>query len=151
MLAFYNLEMPELLTVSDMDRKHYFTVRAIKLPAMSASREQLAEANKLRKAHMAPAKVIFNSIKHEVISTITRDNEQGDEAKEFARFQNEETEKFKKERTAQERTTRRIRRDPVAAGVPSAIIESHPARAQMAIDMRKRAQELEKQEVEADE
>ena len=40
-LAFYNLEMPELLTVCDMKRQNYFSVARVELPAMSATKEQL--------------------------------------------------------------------------------------------------------------
>ena len=135
-LAFYNLEMPELLTVSDMDHKHYFTVRAVKLPAMSATREQLAEANKLRKAHMAPAKAIFNSIKHEVISTITRDNEQGEQANGLGRFHNQQMAQEEAENTERGRKLRKLQVKAAAAGIELTGTVRNPDDALEAIDRR---------------
>ncbi|HOX58995.1 MAG TPA: hypothetical protein P5205_17695 [Candidatus Paceibacterota bacterium] len=116
-LAFYNLELPELLTVSDLDRKNYFTVRAVKLPAMSATREQLAEVNELRKAHMAPAKAIFGSIKHEVLSTLVNDNEQPEEVKELGRFHNAATARAKVQDGERGRKLRKLSVRAAAAGI----------------------------------
>jgi hypothetical protein len=115
-LAFYSLEMPELLTVCDMNRQNYFSVARVELPAMSATKEQLEEVNRLRKGHMAHAKGIFGDIPHEVISTITRDNEHSEEVKELGRFHNRESERFEAERTVSERDTRRARTKAAAAG-----------------------------------
>jgi hypothetical protein len=134
--AFYNLEMPELLTVSDMGRKNYFTVRAVKLPAMSATREQLAEVNQLRKAHMAPAKAIFGNIKHEVVSTITRDNEQGADAKELGRFHNEEMAQAKAEDSARGRKLRKLQVKAATAGIELRGAVRNPDDALEAIDRR---------------
>ena len=135
-LAFYNLEMPELLTVSDMDRKNYFTVRAVKLPAMSATREQLAEANQLRKAHMAPARAIFGSIKHEVISTVTRDTEQGDQSNELGRFHNEEMARAKTQDGERGRKLRKLQAKAATAGIELAGTVRNPDDALEAIDRR---------------
>jgi hypothetical protein len=115
-LAFYSLEMPELLTVCDMNRQNYFSVARVELPAMSATKEQLEEVNRLRKGHMAHAKGIFGEIPHEVITTITRDNEHSEEVKELGRFHNQESERFEAERTVSERDTRRARTKAAAAG-----------------------------------
>jgi len=136
LLAFYNLEMPELLTVSDMDRKNYFTVRAVKLPAMTATREQLAEVNQLRKAHMAPAKAIFGNIKHEVVSTITRDNEQGEQAKELGRFHNEEMAEAKVQDSARGRKMRKLQVKAARAGIELTDAVRNPDDALEAIDRR---------------
>ena len=136
LLAFYNLEMPELLTVSDMDSKNYFTVRAVKLPAMTATREQLAEVNQLRKAHMAPAKAIFGNIKHEVVSTITRDNEQGEQAKELGRFHNEEMAEAKVQDSARGRKMRKLQVKAARAGIELTGAVRNPDDALEAIDRR---------------
>ena len=136
LLAFYNLEMPELLTVSDMDRKNYFTVRAINLPAMTATREQRAEVNQLRKAHMAPAKAIFGNIKHEVVSTITRDNEQGEQAKELGRFHNEEMAEAKVQDSARGRKMRKLQVKAARAGIELTGAVRNPDDALEAIDRR---------------
>lgn len=116
LLAFYNVEMPELLTCCDMNRQNYFSVRRVELPAMSATPEQLAEVNELRKAHMAPAKAIFGELKHEMVSTITRDNEHSAEEKALGRFHNEQAEQFKTEKNQTERRVRRARQKVLEAG-----------------------------------
>ncbi len=116
-LAFYNLEMPELLTVSNMERTSYFSVRAVQLPAMSATREQLDEVNRLRNAHMAPAKAIFSSIKHPVVSTITRDNEHGVQMQSLGKFINTQAAVAKSKDTERARKLRALRERAVCAGV----------------------------------
>jgi len=116
-LAFYNIELPELLTVCDMNRQNYFSVRRVELPAMSATREQLQEVNRLRKAHMAPAKAIFSGLKHEVVSTITRDSEQDAQSKELGRFHNQEMVQAKAESTARERKLRKLQLMAAADGI----------------------------------
>jgi hypothetical protein len=115
-LAFYNIEMPELLTVSDLKRQHYFTVARVELPAMSATREQLEEVNGLRKAHMGHAKGIFGEIQHEVVSTIARDNDHSTEEKGLGRFHNEATEAYQQEKTKTARSVNRARQKASRAG-----------------------------------
>ena len=128
-LAFYSLEMPELLTVCDMNRQNYFSVARVELPAMSATKEQLEEVNRLRKGHMAHAKGIFGEIPHEVITTITRDNDHSEDVKELGRFHNQEGERFEAERTASERDTKRARTKAAAAGFdPSRLRIKNPKR-----------------------
>jgi len=116
LLAFYNIEAPELLTCCDLNRQNYFSVKRVELPAMSATPEQLAEVNRLRAAHMAPAKAIFGELKHEVVSTITRDNEHSADEKALGRFHNEASEAFKEEKSRTERSVKRARESAVAAG-----------------------------------
>jgi hypothetical protein len=116
-LAFYNIEMPELLTVTDLNRQNWFSVKRVELPAMSATKEELAEVNRLSKAHMAHAKAIFGGLKHEVVSTITRDNELGPEEKELGRFHNEEAEKANTEKSAITRKLHKIQTEAARAGV----------------------------------
>jgi hypothetical protein len=118
-LASYNLEMPELLTVCDMNLQNYFSVTRVELPAMNATKEQLEEVNRLRKGHMAHAKGIFGEIPHEVVSTIARDNDHSEEVKELGRFHNEEGERFEVDRTQGERDTKRARSKAAAAGFDS--------------------------------
>lgn len=135
-LAFYNLEMPDLLTVSDMERKNYFTVRAVKLPAMSATPEQLAEVNRLKNAHMAPARTIFGGIKHEVVSTITRDTDQKAEVKALGRFHNEETERAKAHDSERGRKMRKLHTKAAAAGLDLSANVRNPDDALQAIERR---------------
>jgi hypothetical protein len=121
--------MPELLTVCDMKRQSYFSVGRVELPAMSATKEQLEEVNRLRKGHMAHAKGIFGDIPHEVISTVTRDNDHNEDVKELGRFHNEETERVKTEQTQAARATTRARQKAAAAGFdPSRLRIKNPKR-----------------------
>jgi hypothetical protein len=129
-LAFYNLELPQMLTCCDMKRQNYFSVSRVELPAMTATKDQFDEANRLRKAHMAPAKAIFGELPHEVVSTVTRDADHSEEVKELGRFHNEESERFQAERTEGERDTRRARREASAAGFdPNRLRLRNPKRA----------------------
>lgn len=74
-LAYYNVEAPELLTVSDMKRQNYFTVKRIEMPAMSATDAQFAVAHGQIRGHRAAAKALYGGIKHDLVSTITRDGD----------------------------------------------------------------------------
>jgi hypothetical protein len=128
-IAFYNLEMPELLTVCDMKRQNYFSVGRVELPAMTATKDQLKEVNRLRKGHMAHAKGIFGDIPHEVISTVARDNDHSEQDKELGRFHNQETERIRTEQTETARTTTRARQKALAAGFdPSRLRIKNPKR-----------------------
>jgi hypothetical protein len=66
---------------------------------------------------MAPAKAMFNSIKHEVISTITRDNQQCDEDKALGRFHNQEMARAKAENTERGRKLRKLQVKAARAGI----------------------------------
>jgi hypothetical protein len=116
-LAFYNIEMPDLLTVCDLDRQAYFSVRRVELPAMDATPAQFEEVNRLRKAHMAPARAIFGELEHEVTSTITRDNAHTAQERALGRFHNEVTGRARAEQTRGERSLRRLHAAAAAAGV----------------------------------
>ncbi len=75
LLAFFNLECPELLVCSNLDRTEYFAVKAVSAPAMSASPECLADLNRQRAAFIRPAKTLFGSLPRPLAATITRDTE----------------------------------------------------------------------------
>ena len=115
-LAFYNIEMPELLTVSDLSRQKYFTVHEVVLPAMSATREQIAEVNALRKAHMSHAKAVFGEIRHEVVSQVCRDNEFSEGEKALGEFHNNEMKACKAESAKTAQSVNKARRKAIAAG-----------------------------------
>jgi hypothetical protein len=117
LLAYFNIEAPELLTVSDLDRQNYFSVKEIELPAMTATREQLEEVNRARKGHMAPAAAIFGEIRHEMISTISRDNEQSEDVKALGRFHNAAVETAKAEKSERGKTLKKLQVKAAAAGV----------------------------------
>jgi hypothetical protein len=148
-LAFYNLEMPELLTVCDVKRQNYFSVGRVELPAMSATKEQLEEVNRLRKGHMAHAKGIFGDIPHDVISTVTRDNDHSEEDKELGRFHNQETERVRTEQTETVRAIKRVRQKAAAAGFdPNRIRIKNPKRVEEALERIARRTALRRKEAE---
>jgi len=115
--AFYNLEMPELLTVCDIKGRNYFSVGRVGLPAMSATRAKLAEVNEQRKGHMAHAKAIFGELRHEVVSTITRDGEHSQESRDLGRFNNEEMERVQAEKSEAGRKMRRLESELARQGI----------------------------------
>jgi hypothetical protein len=96
---------------------------------MSATKEQLEEVNRLRKGHMAHAKGIFGEIPHEVISTITRDNDHSEDVKELGRFHNEETARVQTELDQGARAMKRARQKAASAGFdPSRLRIKNPDR-----------------------
>jgi hypothetical protein len=116
-LAFYNFDCPELLTVSDLNRQNYFTVKNISLPAMSATKEQFETVHTAIAGHRKAAKTIYGSIKHPTVVTITRDNDASEETKALGRFVNGEVEQFQQAQTATRRTLRKAQIEAAALGV----------------------------------
>ena len=86
LLGFFNLECPELLVCSDMNRQNYFAVKAVSAPAMTASRECLTDLNRQRAAFMRPAKTLFGSLPKPLASTITRDTEADEATRKLGSF-----------------------------------------------------------------
>jgi hypothetical protein len=117
-LAYYNLESPELLTVSDMNRQNYFTVKAVSLPAMSATKDQFAVAHAQISGHQKAARSIYGSIQHPRASTITRDAAVSEITSELGRFHGAETQRFQEEQTATKRTLRKIQVASAGRAVP---------------------------------
>jgi hypothetical protein len=134
-LAFYNLDCPDLLTVSDLNRQNYFTVKSISLPAMSATKEQFSEVHTAIAGHRRAAKIIYGNIQHPTIATITRDNDASEETKELGRFVNQEAEQFQEEQTATTRKLRKISRDATALGLAVPRNVRNPDRVQEGIDL----------------
>jgi hypothetical protein len=116
-LAYYNLEFPGLLTVSDLTRQNYFTVKAISLPALSATKEQFAAVHSQIAGHTKAARAIYGGIGHPLVATIARDTHTDPATAELGRFHNEEMARFKEEQTAATRTLGKIQRRAAAAGV----------------------------------
>ncbi len=116
-LAFYNVDNPELLTVSDLNRQNYFTVKRIQLPAMSASKDQFAQVHSQIAGHTKAARTIYGQIKHPMIYTIQRPSMEDDKNRELGRFHNEEVAKHK---TEQSETTRKLRKIQIQAATTGA-------------------------------
>jgi hypothetical protein len=98
--AYYNMEQPDLLSVSNLDRTEFFTVKNHTLPAMSATKEQFAAVNKDRAGHMASAKEIYGNIAHPERRFIVRDNCVDDESKALGRFHIEANSRFQQDQSA---------------------------------------------------
>jgi hypothetical protein len=133
-LAYYHVDYPNLLTVSDLNRQNYFTVKRLLQPAMSASKEQLAEAHKAIAGHRQAAKVIYGAIRHPLISTIIRDNEQDPETAALGEFHNRELADFETEQSATTRKLRKVQRTAAAAGIAAPRNIRNPDRVQEGLD-----------------
>jgi hypothetical protein len=116
-LVYYHIDFPDLLTVSDLNRQNYFTVKGISLPAMSATKAQFNEVHSAIAGHRKAAKVIYGNIRHPFITTITRDNEQDPAAAELGEFHNRQIEQHETEQAAATRKLRKIQRTAAAAGI----------------------------------
>jgi hypothetical protein len=116
-LAFYNFEQPELLTVCAPDKTDYFTVKSAALPAMSATKEQFAERKANQRGHMQAARVIYGNIQHQERKFIQRDDAVSEEIKNFGRFHDEEHKRFKEDQSAHKRKYARAIRAAEDAGI----------------------------------
>jgi len=115
-LVYYSVETPKLLTVSDLDRQNYFTVKAISLPAMTATNDQSHPVHAQIAGHQKAARAIYGAIPHKIIATITRDDSVSEADAALGRFHNAETEQFQRDSAA---TTRKLRKLQIAlAGRP---------------------------------
>ena len=72
-VVFYNVDVPDLLTVSNLEATEFFTIKGIGLPAMTATNEQLREANAQIRGFMKPARVLHAQITQRKQFTVTRD------------------------------------------------------------------------------
>ena len=133
-LAYYHVDFPDLLTVADLNRQNPFTVKRILCPAMSATSEQLKEARTQISGHRQAAKVIYGAIRHPIISTITRDNEQDPDTAALGEFHNREVAEFETEQTAATRKLRKVRLTAAAAGIPIPRNIRNPDRVQEGVD-----------------
>ncbi|HZM06322.1 MAG TPA: hypothetical protein VFC44_25255, partial [Candidatus Saccharimonadales bacterium] len=125
-LTYYNLDCPDLLTVSDLNRHNYFTMKAVALPALAATKEQFAQVHAQISGHRQAAKTIYGNIRHNTRATIVRDTSATEETKELGRFHNAETEKYQIEQTATNRTLRKIQTAAAAAGIAVPAHIRHP-------------------------
>jgi hypothetical protein len=121
-LAYYNVECPEVLTCCDMKRQNFFSAKRIELPAMSATDEQFAEAHAQIRGHRAAAKALYGEIKHDILFTITRDSVHDTATKELGRFHNAEVQAHAQQKTER---TRKLRKIQTAAAVAGAAVPGH--------------------------
>lgn len=108
--VFVNVENPLQLTCCDMKRTQFFSVKGQAAPATSASREHLASLAADRRAHAAPARAIFGQLQHEVVSTITRDDEHDDATQEAGRHVAISAAEHHEQESTEQREIRSLRR-----------------------------------------
>jgi len=134
-LAFFNLECPELLVCSDMERQHYFTVKAVSAPAMTASREHQAELSRQRAAFTKPAKTLFGSLPKPLAATITRDTEPDESTRELGAFVNEVTAQHREAQQGDARKLGQVRRLAGALGAPIPAAPRNVDRVKQGLDL----------------
>ncbi|HEX4119974.1 MAG TPA: hypothetical protein VH619_05040 [Verrucomicrobiae bacterium] len=117
--AFYNLEQPDLLTVSNLDRTGFFTVKNHTLPAMSATKEQFAAVNKDRAGHMKLAKEIHGNIRHPQAAIVPPDTDiiTAPDIAALGEFHNAEMQRFQQEQSATTAKLRKIHRAASESGL----------------------------------
>lgn len=108
--VWVNVESPLLITACDMNRTQFFSAKGQAAPATSASREHLASLASDRRAGSATARAIFGQLQHEVVSTITRDDEHDDATKEAGRHVAIAAAEHHEQESAEQREIRSIRR-----------------------------------------
>jgi hypothetical protein len=134
-LVYYNLEYPDLLTVSDLNRQNHFAVKAISLPAMSASKDEFSAAHAQIAGHTKAARLIYGEVQHDRIATISRDDSVGEADAALGRFHNAETETFRQECAATTRTLRKIQTATAVRSLPVNLNIRNPGRVLHGIEM----------------
>jgi hypothetical protein len=81
--AHYHPDCRGLLTVCNYKRTDYFSMKGIRLPANTATPEQIGDAERQKAAFNRVPKVIAGSIHHPIIAHIRRDAEFSQPEKEF--------------------------------------------------------------------
>jgi hypothetical protein len=83
---------------------------------MSATGEQFAQANAQIRGHRSHAKALYGEVRHDLVSTITRDNDHDDATKRLGQFHNAEVQAHTAEKTARTRKLRKIQTTAALAG-----------------------------------
>ena len=132
--AWFNIEQPDLLTISTLDGKRFFSVKRQVIPAFDATNEQLAAAHQARNGFLLPPKLLFDQIKHPTRRAITNDNVIDDDARALGAHIRHETEQFEAEQSEEKRALARLARSADAAGIPLRSNVRNPERVREAIE-----------------
>jgi hypothetical protein len=116
-LAYYSVEHPELLTCSDLKRQHFFTVRRVVAPSVTATNEQLREAYSAKNGHLKFVRNLYDEIRHDFVANIIRDDQASEAVQAGGEFHNREVEQFKIEKTEQARQLRKLARVSRRTGI----------------------------------
>jgi hypothetical protein len=140
-LAFWNLDFPEFLTVTDPARRNFIAVERKVLPAMSATPEQLAKLSaERRRFNAAAVKGVFGGLSHPLRNTIYRDGEHREADKPLGDFIEAEKVARKAKAAQRSRSVARIRNEAAARGDnPNAV--RNPDRYAEALELERLAKE----------
>lgn len=127
--AWFNIEQPDLLTVSDLEMKTFLTVKRTELPAFDATKEQLAQAHRERSGFMRHAKDRVDAIQHPNRKCIVRDDVIDADAQALGSHIRRETEQFEEEKSEHDRLLRRLDNAAAESGIALGANIRHPERA----------------------
>ncbi len=133
--AWFNIEEPDLLTISDLEMKTFLTVKRQVLPAFDATKEQLAEAHRERRGFMKPAQDRVDAIKHPIRRLVVRDNVIDAETQSLGAHIRRQTEQFETEKSEHERQLRMLDTVAEQSGVSLPALIRHPERARRGIEL----------------
>ncbi len=133
--AWFNLEQPDLLTVSDLDMKKFLSIQRQVLPAFDATKEQLAEAHAARRGFMQSAKLRFDQIQHPARRAIVRDDILDENAQALGGHIARQSEQFEAAQSERDRQLRRLDTAAAESGVGLPAHIRNPERALRGLEL----------------
>jgi hypothetical protein len=154
MIAWFNPEYPELLSVSDEKMRNVFTVeRALPIPAMGATDEQLAEALAKNAQHDAYAKALYRSVKLRFSDRFMKQMFQpvfvDEKTAGAGRQMLEQREKIIQESIRRDRQEVAARQKARQFGFSEDTLARDPARVQKGLELKERAERLRAMEIQS--
>jgi hypothetical protein len=116
-LAFWHLEEPHLITVTDMNLKNPVLVKQRVLPADGATPEQFEEINRERKAIRESRRARFSNMRAPIINTISRDSDVSDQVRDAGAIINAQLAEEKAGEQVAARAQRRVERKIRSLGI----------------------------------
>jgi len=141
-IVHFNTTRPEWITVLTKNRQTRFRVQGAIADAKTATKEDFERINRRKKAFMAPVARVVGGIKNRVISSMTRDDEISDRAKDLGRFIIDSEQAEKELASSQDRKLRQAETMAARSGLsipPEATTD--PDRLQEALDLEREARE----------
>jgi hypothetical protein len=147
-VTFYNIDVPELLTVANLELTEFFTIKGIGLKAMTATPDELRAANAQIRGFTKPARVLFGQIRQAKKYTITTDAPDTT-SKALGQFHNAETAAHSQKKTERTRKLNKVRTTAAALGAPVPQNVRNPDRVLQGQELERQAREqLAKEEAE---
>lgn len=143
-LAWFNPETPEILTVTDMNRRSPFTVeRAIDVPAMDATASEMAAAQASVNAHNAYAKERYRTLRP-LFAPQFRRNLVSPEIASLGREMTRQQKAASESRQANQSLAARVRRKAQQLGMPLNLVSERPEISDEGMDMMQEGERLHK-------